>query len=351
MRPHLTLQEDGFCLEFHSLGKPATLTEHQRTVSEMVGKDGYVLQEMIIVPPLMLGQAKHYSVKSIAPRRCNNPLIFTGSPDLAVQYASIIAKPEEDKTTVDIRDTAIKITSDGISLLYGAPILSPERDSRSFTAAFTKISEVLQTFSMREPSIARTWLFMNNVLRDYENLNTAREQYFAKWHCPVNHFMPASTGIQSQMMGRESLAIQFCAFSGCHIAMKRIPSPLQDEPTAYGKLFSRAVAVGFPHSKLLLISGTAAIDKSGSSVHIGDFAGQMEFTLKIVSAILQQENGGFANVAQAVVYLKRREDKDCCLRILEGNGFPCDRALFQLDVDVCRENLLCEMEVTAVMTS
>lgn len=351
MRPHLLLREDGFSLEFYSINCRRAPTEHQHAITEMAGNKGYVLQEIIIAPPHMLDQVKQYSVKTMAPERCNLPLIFTGSPGHTVQYASIIAKPQDKKTRVDVRDTAVKITSDGISLLYGSPILSAERDGGSFTAAFNKISEVLQNFSMRETSIARTWLFMNNVLRDYENLNTAREQYFAKWHCPVNQFMPASTGIQGQMIGREALAIQFCAFSGNHVAMKQIPSPMQNEPTAYGKLFSRAVSVDFPHSKLILISGTAAIDKSGASVHAGDFKGQMGFTLKTVSAILDQENGGFDDIAQAIFYLKRRDDMDCCLRILEEKGFPCERALFQLDVDVCREDLLCEMEVTAVMTS
>jgi enamine deaminase RidA (YjgF/YER057c/UK114 family) len=161
--------------------------------------------------------------------------------------------------------------------------------------------------------------------------------------------MPASTGIQGHMTGNEDLAVEFCAFSGNNITIKQIASPLQNEPTAYGKLFSRAVAVVFPNSKLLLISGTAAIDKTGSSVYIGNFESQMAFTLEIVSAIISQENGGFPNVAQAIVYLKRRKDMDSCLRILDQTGFPRDRAVFQLDVDVCRDNLLCEIEVTALI--
>ncbi len=181
-------------------------------------------------------------------------------------------------------------------------------------------------------------------------LNTAREQYFAKWYGAANHFMPASTGIQGRIIGKEALAIEFCSFSGGNTTIKQISSPLQNEPTDYGKLFSRAVSVRFPNSKLLLISGTAAIDQAGSSVYMGNFESQMAFTLKIISAILSQENGSFSNVAQAIVYLKRSEDMRSCLRILDEHGFPCDKVLYQLDVDVCRENLLCEIEVTAVIT-
>ena len=123
---------------------------------------------------------------------------------------------------------------------------------------------------MRESALARTWLFINYILEDYEKLNMAREQYFAKWHCAANQILPASTGIQGRMTGDDALAFEFCAFSGDNVTIKQISSPLQNEPTSYGKLFSRAVAVEFPHSKLLLISGTAAVDKAGSSVYIGN---------------------------------------------------------------------------------
>ena len=386
MRPDLILQEDGFCLEFRTIsgvppagaggsfpkrdiprlaesiqppagaegflqrGKPNPLAEFPQMASVIVGDDGYVLQERIIVPPHMVGQANNYSANTIAPLRCNKPLIFIGSSDLPVQYASIMVRPKKGKSKVEKSEAAIKVTAEGINLLYSAPIFSTKADGHSFVTAFNKISEVLQNFSMRESSIARTWIFMNNVLKDYEILNTAREQYFAKWYGATNHFMPASTGIQGQMIDKEALAIEFCAFSGGNITIKQISSPLQNEPTDYRKLFSRAVAVGFPNSKLILISGTAAIDKAGSSVYIGNFESQMAFALEIVSAILSQENGSFSNVAQAIVYLKRSEDMGSCLRILDEHGFSCDKVLFQLDVDVCREDLLCEIEVTAVIT-
>ena len=348
MQPNFILQEKDFCLEFHSISKLIPLDEFPQQVDAMLGDNGYVLQERIILPPHMIGQANYYSAKSIAPLRCNEPLIFIGHSDFPVQYASIIARSGKGKSKIEKSDTAIKITADGINLLYSAPIFSGE-DGHSFMAAFNKISEVLHSFSMRESAIARTWLFMDNILKDYEKLNTVRKQFFAQWHCAKN-FLPASTGIQGHTIGSEALAVEFCAFSGANITIRQISSPLQNEPTAYGKLFSRAVAVGFPNSKLLFISGTAAIDKTGSSVHVGNFENQMTFTLEVVSAILSQENGSFPNVAQAIVYLKRSADIDSCLRILDRAGFPSDRAIFQVDVDVCRNDLLFEIEVTAVIT-
>jgi enamine deaminase RidA (YjgF/YER057c/UK114 family) len=109
------------------------------------------------------------------------------------------------------------------------------------------------------------------------------------------------------------------------------------------------VIVEFPKSKLLYISGTASIDKTGTSVYVGDFKSQMEYTLEIISAILKQSRCDYSAIVQAMIYLKRVEDMDQCLRIIDQAGFPRDRALFQVGVDVCRDDLLCEIEVTAAI--
>lgn len=347
MQPDLILQEDAFTLEFCTQNTilPSDGYRHLGAID-----DGYVLQERIIIPPQMVSKANYYSARTVAPKRCNEPLIFVGHPKLPVQYSSIIARPGKGRVRIKKSDTAIKITADGINLLYSNPIFSTqERSIHSFIAVFDKISQVLQSFQIQESAITRTWLYLNDILQDYEKLNSARKQFFSKWHSANNHFLPASTGIQGYTIGNEPLSIEFCAFSGTNITIRQISSPLQNEPTAYGKLFSRAVTVKFPKSKLLLISGTAAINKVGLSVHTGNFESQMAFTLEIVSAILSQVKGDFSNVAQAVIYLKRSKDIGSCLQMLDQAGFPRNRAVFQLGVDVCRNDLLFEIEVTALI--
>jgi len=351
MQPDLILQEEGFCLEFFN-GSGNIYKRGSSRREELFSNDNiYVLREIIIVPPSMVNETNNLSAMSIAPQRCNKPLIFIGHDDLPIQYASVTAKTEGKKAIAAKSDSGIKITANGINILCSAPIFSRQANNNNpFANAFDQISVILNSFQMKESAIARTWLFMRDILNDYDELNNTRKQFFAKWHTTANHFLPASTGIQNHIAGNEILAFEFCAFSGDNITIKQISSPLQNEPTDYGKLFSRAVAVGFPNSKLLFISGTAAIDKAGSSAYIGNFESQMAFTLEVVSAILSQEKGSFSNVAQAIVYLKRKKDMDSCLRIFDGVGFPRDRALFQIDVDICRDNLLCEIEVTAVVT-
>ncbi|PKN52086.1 MAG: hypothetical protein CVU55_08500 [Deltaproteobacteria bacterium HGW-Deltaproteobacteria-13] len=350
MKSDLKLQEDGFCLEFFSGQGDVFQNDSSEHKELLLNENMYILQEIIIVPPDMMSQANNFSAGTFAPLRCNKPLIFTGHPDLPVQYAAIAAKVEKEKVSVARSDTGIKITADGINLLYSAPVFDSHGSGRPFMTAFNKISEVLRGFQMSESAIARTWLFIRDILNDYEELNKAREQFFEKWNPAANQILPASTGIQNHIIGNEILAFEFCAFSGEHVTVKQISSPLQNEPTAYGKLFSRAVVAGFPRSKLLFVSGTAAIDKAGASVYIGNFKSQMEFTLEVISAILKQENCSFSNVVQAIVYLKRSKDMSSCFQILDQAGFPRERTLFQPGVDICRDNLLCEIEAMAVIS-
>ena len=348
MNSLIKIPEDDFTLEFRTINHLNPL-DIGTLLPEMLGRDGYVLQEKIIIPPRQAVQASGYSAQSIDPSRGNAPLILIGHPRLPVQYTSMILRPKQGKARVEKHEKAIKVIADDMNLLFGAPIFSEaEKTVASFSSAFGSISDVLSDCGMKETAIARTWLFLDDILSDYDLLNQSRKTFFARWHSPNHHFIPASTGIEGHVPDSRPLAIQFCAFSGKRAAIRQQASPLQDEATRYGKLFSRCVVVELVRHQLVYISGTAAIDKTGNSVHPGNLEKQLTYTLEILLAILKAVHGNFSQVVQAVVYLKRQEDFDPCLQILADSGFPCERALFQLDTAVCRDELLCEIELTAV---
>jgi enamine deaminase RidA (YjgF/YER057c/UK114 family) len=350
MGQQLVLQEDGFSLEFHIIND-LTHGDHNSLLTDAVS-DGYVLQERMIVPPHLITKAPSFSASAIAASRSNPPLILVGHPGLPVQYASVVARPETGKSKAEKYNKAIKVSAKGMSVLFSAPIFSPSaRTEQCLSSAFSEIGEVFSACKMRDAAIARTWLFMEDIASDYDLLNKARERFFKDQQdgC-TTPFFPASTSIQGRVVGSTLLSIEFCAFSGEGLALWQQSSPLQNEPTTYGKLFSRAVVVRFPKNTLLFISGTASINKTGESVYIGDFERQMAFILEVVSAILHQINGNFSNVAQAIIYLKRSKDLVSCRRLLDAAGFPCAKTMFQLDTPVCRDDLLCEMEVTALFS-
>ena len=349
MRKQLVLKEDSFSLEFHIINDFVN-SDDGSLLADTVS-DGYVLQERIIVPPHLIPKAASFSASAIAPSRSNPPLILIGHPDLPVQYASVIARPEIGKSKVEKYAKAIKVSAEGMNLLFSAPIFSPSaKTERSLSSAFSEIGEVFYACKMQDAALARTWLFMEDILSDYDLLNKARKKFFEEQYSSTTNFFPASTSIQGSVIGSKLLSIEFCAFSGKGLSLLQLSSPLQNEPTNYGKMFSRAVAVRFLKNTLLFISGTASINKSGVSVHVGDFERQMACILEVVSAILHQVNGNFSDVAQTIIYLKRSKDLTSCLRLVEKAGFPCQKTMFQIDTPVCRDDLLCEMEVTALFS-
>jgi enamine deaminase RidA (YjgF/YER057c/UK114 family) len=300
----------------------------------------------------LAAEANELSSSSNALLRCNLPLTLIGHPDLPVQYSSITAKPENGRSKIEKYAQATTIIAPGMRLLFSAPIFSAaEKTDNSFFTAFNQIQEVLASCNMQSSTIARTWLFMEDIIGDYELLNKARARFFQNRFSSPPYFYPASTGIQGHLASHKPLSIEFCAFSGERIEIKQQFSPLQNEATEYGKLFSRAVAVRFPRNTLIFISGTASIDKSGASLYPRDFISQMKFTMEIIFAILNQAKGNFSHVAQAIVYLKHSKDLSQCLRILDEMKFPVARALFQLGTSVCRDDLLFEMEITAIISS
>ena len=349
MTDEIILEEADFSLSFCSAsphGGQGSFT----LPGALVEEGGYILQERIIVPPELADKAEVFSVRRLAPDRCNRPLVLIGHPCLPVQYAAVIARKKGNAASVENVGQAMKVSAEGMTLLYSAPLLSgTARSMASMSAPFQAMRRLLSESGMRETDIARTWLYMDDILEDYMFLNEARDAFFREACLPPGHFYPASTGIEGHLADNRPLSLEFCAFSGENLFLRRLPSPLQNEPTSYGKLFSRAVAVQFPVNCMLFISGTAAIGKDGNSLFPGDVISQLVSTLDIILGIIENAGGGFRNIAQAIVYIKRSDDFDVCLAILKDKGFPCERSLIQVETSVCRDELLCEIEATVIL--
>lgn len=343
------LNEEDFSIAYYSLNHHVSEKLFDWRKQFLQEDDCFILQEILILPDGSAINPEDLSPYRVVPHRCLAPLILIGHHDSSAQYLSVVAKAIKGRSEVIKSDRAMHLVSKGINVLYSAPLFADRKEKDPFVDAFFRMGAVLNGVGMKESALTRTWLFLNDILADYEKLNQARQEYFNTWYPISRAFLPASTGIQSRINNHEMLAFAFCAFSGQKVAIRQLSSPLQNEPTDYGKLFSRAAVVEFPRSNILFVSGTASIDKTGRSVYVGSFHDQMEFTLDVLSAVLKQGKSGFADVAQAIVYLKRDKDMANCLRILDRRNFPIDRAVFQMGVDVCRDDLLCEIEVTAVI--
>jgi enamine deaminase RidA (YjgF/YER057c/UK114 family) len=100
--------------------------------------------------------------------------------------------------------------------------------------------------------------------------------------------------------------------------------------------------------RYVFVSGTASIGSDGASLHRDDFGRQMEQTLGSVSAVLAAAGAGLGHLCQSTLFIKRCEDAPR----LEGAGRQadlCDVPTVQTRANVCREELLFELDGTAVV--
>ena len=216
------------------------------------------------------------------------------------------------------------------------------------TSVFQTIERVLASQGFAFQHLVRTWFYLDGILDWYGEFNAARTP-FLKTHGALERFMPASTGIgiknhRGSKMVAGALAIKpkSAAFQ-----VEEACSPLQGSAFAYKSAFSRAALITRASGRReLLVSGTASIDTTGASVYLGDPEAQTEKTLRVIEAILQSAQMSWRDVSRAVVYFKEpRYAPFFFERMPEMSGFP----LVAMHADVCRDDLLFEMELDAIV--
>ncbi|TAN37447.1 MAG: endoribonuclease L-PSP [Verrucomicrobia bacterium] len=215
-------------------------------------------------------------------------------------------------------------------------------------SCFERIEAALQMVGMDFAHVIRTWLFLDNLLDWYDEFNAARTTFFQE-HGVFNRLVPASTGIGAGNPAGAALAAGALAIRPRHnrVSIQEVSSPLQCPATKYRSSFSRAVEVGYPDRRLLIISGTASIAPEGQSMYAGDVGKQIQLTLDVVEAILKSRGMNWQNTARAVGYFRDIHDLaifDACCR---ARGIP-PLPLAPAHATVCRGDLLFEMELDAV---
>ncbi len=120
--------------------------------------------------------------------------------------------------------------------------------------------------------------------------------------------------------------------------------------------FTRGMRVELPGFSLILISGTASVDENGRSIHIGDIKAQSWRTFKNIEALLASEGADWHDVVRTTCYLRdMSRDYDEFNEV--RHAFYLDRGLEPfpastgIQVTLCREDLLVEIEAMAVVPS
>ena len=214
---------------------------------------------------------------------------------------------------------------------------------------FDALENILRQEGFTFHDVLRTWFHLDQILDWYDAFNRVRTGFFLKVGV-LGGRLPASTGVGVANLHGGALSVDALAMAvpeKCALRVSEVTSPWQGPATAYGSSFSRAMLVESPALRHLTISGTAAIDPQGKTMHVGDQPAQIEDTLEGVGALLEKAGFGWGDVVRAVFYTPGGTRSDLALARLSEIGL--DTSLCAVcGADVCRDDLLFELEVEAV---
>ena len=117
----------------------------------------------------------------------------------------------------------------------------------------------------------------------------------------------------------------------------------------YGAAFSRGALIRGKAGSILQLSGTAAIDEQGKSLFPADICGQINCTLDKIAGLMGQVGACLGDIAAATVFVKRPEYAAVFHEIAADRGLQGLPAVCVL-ADICRDELLFEMDAEAVIT-
>lgn len=212
---------------------------------------------------------------------------------------------------------------------------------------FARAEAILRREGVPFRQVLRTWIYVNNIERDYGVLNRVRTAFFRAHHVDR---LPASTGIQGATYPRErGCAMDAYALAGDGpVQAETIHAPSMNEAAHYGSSFSRGMKVTRPDNTILYVSGTASIDTEGNVVHVGDFEGQAHRMLQNVEELLSTQGARLSDLVSAITYLKAPQFLDAFLKVCEARSVPGNIPNTISVADVCRPEWLCEIEGIAV---
>jgi enamine deaminase RidA (YjgF/YER057c/UK114 family) len=216
---------------------------------------------------------------------------------------------------------------------------------------FEHLESALGAAGLGFAQVARTWLFLDDILSWYGPLNTVRTEFFRE-RGVFDRLVPASTGVSGRNLAGAAMVAGAWAAEPLNGAftMREVKSPRQCAATNYGSSFSRAVELGTPELRRLLISGTASIAPDGQSVCPDDMEAQIDLTMDVVRAILVSRGMDFTDGSRVTAYFKRASDARFFDAWRAKMGLANWPVLYTV-ADICREELLFELEMDALASA
>lgn len=302
------------------------------------------------------------SAMTMTPLLGNNPGISDGNTELCEVWRMGNAESRDALVSAQMGRVHYRFSED---LLFG----SLNIDEREFAAAsrgaallkaaetaYEEVFAVLEATKFRH--LIRIWNYVPeiNAAADgeerYRLFNAARQSAFLKWgHAIIGSSVPAACALGS--LPGAAICIYFLAARG---PSKTIENPRQTSayhyPPKFGKhspIFSRACLFGEPQHASLFISGTSSI-VGHETVHRGNVEAQTRETLANINALLDEANRISGTKRYSMrslklkVYVRHAGDLGAVQAVLAQEAL--DGSPLYLQADICREDLLMEIEAT-----
>ncbi len=210
------------------------------------------------------------------------------------------------------------------------------------------VQKILAEHNFQFTDVARTWLFIDNILDWYDGFNAVRNRLYQDYGL-FDTRLPASTGIGAASHTGAALTADIYAIrpKNDSVRIQTVQSPLQKPAPRYGSAFSRAMEISTPNIRRIIVSGTASIAEEGDSMYRNDPQAQILRTMDVIEAILNSRGLQLSDTTRAIAYVKDPLTKPFF------DSYCQERGLDQLPFittccDVCRDDLLFEVEVDAI---
>lgn len=195
----------------------------------------------------------------------------------------------------------------------------------------------------------RTWLFVRDIDMHYAGVVAGRNEIFAEQGLTANTHFISSTGIGGYADNRDAIVcIDFMSVDGLERSAVGYLKALEYlNPThEYGVAFERGTYLDFADERMLLISGTASIDRFGQCVHRGDVLTQAGRLFLNIEKLLNCGDSSLADIQYMIVYLRDIADYG---KIRDYLRIRFPRVPFLVvEARVCRPEWLIEVECVAV---
>lgn len=201
--------------------------------------------------------------------------------------------------------------------------------------------------------VVRTWFYLSHILEWYGEFNKARNGRYTEMglmpHRGIGRLLlPASTGIGGETSQGSAGVLDLLALvepEGAKTLVRQLTNVGQEDAFRYGSAFSRGALICGPELSMIEVSGTAAIDEHGETVHSGNPRAQIECTLDKIASLLEPEGARLEDIASATVFVKHAEDISIYHDVADERGLAIPAV--SVVADVCRDDLLFEMDGVA----